>query len=332
MDFSYDPTQQSIAELARAVLRAAPDHARTVQALASEPGYDETLWKGLAQAGLLSLAVPAAQGGDGLGAVEVSAVLAEVGRQTLPVPALATLAFGVLPVAALGGADVVGKVADGAVLTGALTRMSVVDGTLSGRATAVPYAAQAERIVVAVENGLALVRPGDATLTRTPTSSGAPEYTVVCDGAAAEIVRGDPAVVERFALAGAAAVADGILAGAVGLTADHLRTRHQFGKPLATFQAVAQQIADVYVVARTVHLAACAANWTLADDDLDIAAYWLAAELPAALQACHHLHGGLGVDSTYPLHRYYAQAKDLARLVGGASARLDRIGARCTSN
>jgi alkylation response protein AidB-like acyl-CoA dehydrogenase len=169
-------------------------------------------------------------------------------------------------------------------------------------------------------------------VTRTPTSSGAPEYTVVCDAAPAEIVPGDPAVLDRYTVAGAAAVADGVLAGALSLTAEHVRDRHQFGKPLATFQAVAQQIADVYVTARTVHLASCAANYGLSDDDVDVAAYWVASELPTALQICHHLHGGLGLDISYPLHRYYAQAKDLARLVGGASSRLDRIGARCSSN
>jgi alkylation response protein AidB-like acyl-CoA dehydrogenase len=134
------------------------------------------------------------------------------------------------------------------------------------------------------------------------------------------------------AVAGAAAVADGVIAGALALTADHVRSREQFGRALATFQAVAQQIADVYVVARTVHLAALSAAWRLeagldADEDIAIAAYWLAAELPTALQVCHHLHGGLGVDITYPLHRYYSHAKDLARFVGGAAYRLDRQGA-----
>jgi 3-oxo-4-pregnene-20-carboxyl-CoA dehydrogenase alpha subunit len=332
VDFTLDETQRSIAELARTVLRGASDHARTEQALATAPGYDETLWKGLAQAGLLSLAVPASHGGDGYGAVEVSTVLAEVGRQTLPVPALATLAMGVLPLAALGGADVLREIADGGVLSAALTPMSLARGTISGRATGVPYAAQALRIVVPCAEGLALVRPGDTSLTRTPTSSGTPEYTVVCDAAPAEVVRGDPAVLDRYAVAGAVAVADGVLAGALNLTAEHVRTRHQFGKPLATFQAVAQQIADVYVTARTVHLASCAVNYGLADDDVDVAAYWVASELPTAVQICHHLHGGLGVDNIYPLHRYYAHAKDLGRLVGGASSRLDRIGARCSSN
>jgi alkylation response protein AidB-like acyl-CoA dehydrogenase len=171
------------------------------------------------------------------------------------------------------------------------------------------------------------------TLTRATTSTGAPEYTLHLDAAPVESVLAASAEdLDRFAVAGAAAVADGVIAGALALTAGHVRSREQFGRALATFQAVAQQIADVYVVARTVHLAALSAAWRLevglaADEDLAVAAYWLAAELPKALQVCHHLHGGLGVDITYPLHRYYSQAKDLARFVGGAAYRLDLLGA-----
>jgi alkylation response protein AidB-like acyl-CoA dehydrogenase len=154
------------------------------------------------------------------------------------------------------------------------------------------------------------------------------------DVAPDEVIGGDTEALGRFAVAGAAAVADGVIAGALALTAEHLRSRVQFGRPLATFQAVAQEIGDVYITARTVHLASTAVNWELANgrdvsDDAEIAAYWLAAELPAALQMCHHLHGGLGVDITYPLHRYYSHAKDLARLVGGSAYRLDRIGLAC---
>ena len=102
-------------------------------------------------------------------------------------------------------------------------------------------------------------------------------------------------------------------------------------------ELTSEQIADVYVTARTLHLVATSAAWRLAqgldaDDDLAVAAYWLAAELPKALQTCQHLHGGLGVDVTYPLHRYYSHGIDLARFVGGAAYRLDRLGARCSSN
>ncbi|HEY2271436.1 MAG TPA: acyl-CoA dehydrogenase family protein [Jatrophihabitantaceae bacterium] len=338
MDFTLDETQQAVADLAATVLRTEPDHARATAALASPSGYDETLWKAVAQAGLLALAVPAAAGGDGLGSVEVAAVLAEVGRQVLPSPALSTLALGVLPLAAAGAHGALADVPDGAVLTAALQPMALRGGTLTGRARGVAYAAQAQRIVVPHQDGLALLDPAGATLTRTPTSTGAPEYTVECTSAPVDAVLScDPDAVAQYAVAGALAVADGVLAGALELTTRHLRERVQFGRPLATFQAVAQEIGDIYITSRTIHLAAAAVNWALANDrdatdDIEIGAYWLAAELPAALQMCHHLHGGLGVDITYPLHRYYSHAKDLARFVGGAAFRLDRIGVPCTSS
>jgi alkylation response protein AidB-like acyl-CoA dehydrogenase len=303
----------------------------------------------MAQAGLLALALPGPVGGDGFGALETGLVLTEVGRQTLPLPALATLALGVLPVVAYGDEQqqraLLPEVADGRVLTAALrdapgAPVKWASSGLTGTRIGVPYAAQAHRILVPASEGVAVVDPHgrDVTLERTPTSTGAPEYTVTFAGVLPEtVLDATPEDVDRFAVAGATAVADGVIAGALQLTADHVRSRQQFGRPLAAFQAVAQQVADVYIVARTVHLAAVSGAWRLstrrdADDDLALAAYWLAAELPKAVQVCHHLHGGLGVDTTYPLHRYYSQAKDLARFVGGAADRLDRLGARCSSN
>jgi alkylation response protein AidB-like acyl-CoA dehydrogenase len=95
-------------------------------------------------------------------------------------------------------------------------------------------------------------------------------------------------------------------------------SRRQFGKPLAAFQAVAQQIADVYIAWRTTHLAALAA--CVSESDAPLAAYWLRTETPAAMRTCHHLHGGIGLDITYPLHRYTSMLKDLLRLVRMADA------------
>jgi alkylation response protein AidB-like acyl-CoA dehydrogenase len=343
VDFSLDESQQAVADLAATVLRGDADDGRVLAALASAGGYDEAAWKAMGQAGLLGLSLPQSIGGDGMGALASGLVLTEVGRQVLPLPALATLALGVLPVAAYGTPahhrQLLPEVADGRILTAALrdapgVAVRLVGGALSGARVGVPYAEQAHRILVPTAHGTAVLDPhaDGVTLCRTPTSTRAPEYTVQLRGARPEsMFAADGDDLDRFAVAGAAAVADGVISGALALTADHLRSRQQFGRPLATFQAVAQQVADVYVVARTVHLAAVSGAWRLeagldADDDLAVAAYWLAAELPKALQVCHHLHGGLGVDITYPLHRYYSQAKDLARFVGGASYRLDRLG------
>jgi alkylation response protein AidB-like acyl-CoA dehydrogenase len=348
VDFTLDESQQAIADLATTVLRPDQDHARVEQALSSAPGYDETAWKSLAQAGLLGVALPAELGGDGAGPLEVALLVAAVGRQTLPLPALATLALGVLPVRAYGSPTqqraVLDEVATGRVLTAALRDApgsSVqLEDRLAGVRVGVPYAAQAHRVLVPTAAGTAVVDPHGAgiELVRTPSSAGAPEYTMRFDGApVTDVLSASMGDLDRYAVLGAAAAADGTLAGALALTAAHVRDRRQFGKPLATFQAVAQQIADVYVASRTMHLAATSAAWRLATgldatEDLAVAAHWLTVEVPAAVQTCHHLHGGLGVDITYPLHRYFGQAKDLARLVGGSAARLDALGALCTSS
>jgi alkylation response protein AidB-like acyl-CoA dehydrogenase len=102
---------------------------------------------------------------------------------------------------------------------------------------------------------------------------------------------------------------------------------------LATFQAVSQQLADVYIASRTLALASTSVVWRLsqdrdADEDLDVLAYWLSAEAPPAMQICHHLHGGMGMDVTYPMHRYYSSIKDLTRLLGGPAHRLDLVAGR----
>ena len=93
----------------------------------------------------------------------------------------------------------------------------------------------------------------------------------------------------RLAVAGACCVADGAVAAALELTTGYIKDREQFGRPLATFQAVAQQIADVYITARVLHLATISACWRLdtgleADGDVDVAGYWLAEHAPIALR------------------------------------------------
>ena len=255
------------------------------------------------------------------------------------------------PVAAFGSPaqqrDLLAEVADGRVLTAALRDAAGAgvrtDGaTLTGSRVGVPYAAQAHRILVPTDSGTAVIDPHGAGRRRCTAPRPRPARPSTPCGST-------PRAALDWLAAGPRRVRP-LRRGRGGrrgrrrarrrrwhLTAEHLRTREQFGRPLATFQAVAQQVADVYVIARTVHLAAVSTAWRLsngldADEDLAVAAYWLAAEVPKALQVCHHLHGGLGVDTTYPLHRYYSQAKDLARFVGGAAHRLDRLGARCSSN
>ncbi|WP_067668310.1 acyl-CoA dehydrogenase family protein [Nocardia miyunensis] len=358
MDFNRDESQDAVAEV-------------VVSLLERNTERDIELWPTLVDSGLLAVPLPERFGGDDMGLLEVSAMLTELATDAVQVPALATLGLGVLPL--------VGNIPDtlaekifpavikGSVLTAALHEpgapfttqpktTAVAEGAsvrISGRKTAVPYADQAQWILVPTDAGLAVV-DGDATgigRVESPTSAGFPEFSVQFDDViipAEQLLPIGVAGLHRLALASIGSVADGLLKGVLTLTAEHLRTRQQFGRPLAEFQAVAQEIADVYVVSRTLHVAAVSANWALAthlgsgpseaeaiehrvDDDLEVLAYAVASDLPAAMQKCHHLHGGIGVDVTHPLHRYYSQAKDIARWLGGESFRLDRLGARCSS-
>jgi 3-oxo-4-pregnene-20-carboxyl-CoA dehydrogenase alpha subunit len=375
MDFTLDETQQAVARLAAEVLdRARPPQPR--HAGAAE-GFDSAQWKELGQAGLLSLALPDWLGGDGLGVLETALVLTEAGRRAASLPALATLALGVLPVVRWGDRDLQRTLLDGVgsgdvILTAAVreptgvmpavpattARLGGRSGTVSGVKVGVLYAAAADWILVPASiaaggadvpgrTGVVVVkRSADGvSLERTHSAGGEPEYTLRLDdapvadvvGAVTDDMRagGGRVVADlyRLAVAGACCLGDGALAAALALTTAHVGAREQFGRPLATFQAVAGQIAEVYIASRTLHLATMSACWRLAtgrdaDHDLDVAAYWLADQATAALRACHHLHGGIGMDVTYPLHRYSSMVKDLARFVGGADYRLDRLGDR----
>jgi 3-oxo-4-pregnene-20-carboxyl-CoA dehydrogenase alpha subunit len=360
MDFTLGETEQAVASTAAEVLGHAQPPA--------EPGADDTaLWKELSRAGLLSLALPAFLGGDELGVLAVATALTEIGRRAAPVPALATLALGVLPVVRWGDRDLQQAVLDGVasgdtLLTAAVREPSQVmpvvpattarlaggSGTVSGIKIGVPCGAGADWILVPARitaggtgTGVMVVASSASGLSwqRTHSASSCPEYTLRLDAAPVSHVLGAGTAgrvvtdLYQLATAGACCLADGAVAGALALTTGHVAAREQFGRPLASFQAAAEKVADVYITSRTLHLATLSACWRLdagrgAAADLDVAAYWLADRAPAALQTCHHLHGGIGMDVSYPLHRYSSLVKDLVRFVGGADHRLDRLGAR----
>ena len=335
MDFSLTESQQAIADLAGQLL----DEAKT------------SPWKELARAGLLSLSLPAELGGDGLGVLETAALLTEVGRRAAPVPALATLMTGVLPIvrwgdgglrrvllppAAAGELILTAGIREPSDPMPAIPAATVTDGTVSGTKVGVPYCAQAGRVLVPVSfedtTGVVIIDPAapGAHVTRTPAAG--PEYTLRLDRVPVEHVLGEAAALSdlyQLAVAGACCLADGALAAALALTRDHIATRRQFGRPLAAFQAVAQQIADVYIASRTLHLATQSACWLLdegkdAAGDLGVAGYWCAEEAPRSVRTCHHLHGGTGMDTTYPLHRLSALIGDLVRYLGGAEYQLEQ--------
>jgi alkylation response protein AidB-like acyl-CoA dehydrogenase len=337
VDFTPDPEQQAVADVVTSVLDR------------------DNSWDALVAGGVTALAVPERLGGDGVGLAEIATALTEIGRHGTVSPALATLGLGTAVLLDLASDEQQDRyltgVAKGSVLTAALNEagaplpdrpsVTFADGKLNGTKIAVPYAQQAEWIIVTADNAVVVVSPKAAgvQLTKTPSSNKGDEYTVTFTGAEVDGVLdgSSPHRVNQLALAAIGAFASGLVAGALRLTADYVANRHQFGKPLSTFQTVAAQLAEVYIASRTLTLAATSVVWRLAegrdsDDDLDVLGYWLASQAPPVMQICHHLHGGMGMDIDYPMDRYYSTIKDLTRLVGGSSHRLELVGAQCSSN
>ncbi|WP_199254302.1 acyl-CoA dehydrogenase family protein [Mycolicibacterium mengxianglii] len=334
MDFMPAPEQQAVADVVTSVLTR------------------DNSWDALVAGGVPALGVPERLGGDGVGLPEVTTAITEIGRRGSTGPALATLGLALLPLLDLANEEqqdrYLAGVPKGAVLTAALNEpgaalpdlpsVKLSNGRLNGTKVGVPYAGTAEWILVTADTGVVVVaaKAAGVQVIATPTSNGTDEFAVTFDDvtvAEADVLAGATAHrVNQLALAAIGAYGAGLVAGALRLTADYVANREQFGRPLSTFQTVAAQLAEVYIISRTLDLAATSAIWRLAegrdaDDDLDVLGYWLTAQAPPMMQTCHHLHGGMGMDITYPMDRFYSTIKDLTRLLGGPSHRLDLVGA-----
>ncbi|MGY2875081.1 3-oxo-4-pregnene-20-carboxyl-CoA dehydrogenase beta subunit [Marmoricola sp. URHA0025 HA25] len=305
-------------------------------------------WQAFADAGLLGLVAPEDLGGEGLGLGEIGVLLHEVGTRALDLPVWDTLACGLMTLVRAGTPEqqarfvpdlVAGKLLLAAAMSepGAALldppRTTLVDGLVSGHKTSVSDL-ESSLLLVTTDAGVVVVDPAGDGVTRTPgyASRGQAETGFVFDRAPVlEVLpEGAERVLREHAAAGLLLLGAGLLAGARDLTAGYIKEREQFGRRLAEFQAVAMQIADVYVTSRMTALAAASASWRVqealpADEDLAVGAAWFADRAPAALQTCHHLHGGMGVDETYPLHHYFAQVKDVARRLGGRAATLAHV-------
>ncbi len=124
----------------------------------------------------------------------------------------------------------------------------------------------------------------------------------------------------------------GVCEEALAITARYVSEREQFGSKLGTFQAVGQRVADAYIDTEGIRLTALQAIWRLSEgldahDELMTAKFWAADGGQRVVHAAQHLHGGIGVDLDYPIHRYFRWAKVLELTLGGASPSLLRLGA-----
>ncbi|MER7456778.1 acyl-CoA dehydrogenase family protein [Micromonospora sp. NPDC126480] len=344
-DLLYSADEEALRDSVRALLAAHAPGQRVLARLDGDDPYDGALWARLAgQLGLTGLAVPEAYGGAGAGFREVAVVLEELGRAVAPVPYLGTT-VATRALLSCGGSELLGRVATGdcavalavcfATAPGTRPHPLAVapDGTLSGTVPGVADALPCDVLLVPAGDGLYAVDaagPGvrmvpvvslDATRTLADlVLTGAPGR-LLASGAAAW------AALDDALTAGAALLASeqvGVAQYCLDRTVGHVRERHQFGRPVGSFQAVKHRLADLWVEVTEARAVARHAADRLATGHAEAP---LAASLaqaycgPVAVHAAEvgvQLHGGIGFTWEHPLHLYLKRAKSSAIAFGTA--------------
>jgi 3-oxocholest-4-en-26-oyl-CoA dehydrogenase beta subunit len=350
MDFTLSEEQEAVRQVAGTILGdlATPERVKEVERSADR--VDWHLWSALAAAGLLGIAVPEADGGAGLGVTELCLVLEQQGRRVAPVPlvwaavaAMAVSRFGTPREREAWARRVVGG---DVVVTCALAGTGVEARRgpggawlLTGDAVSVPYAHVAGRVLVPARTGggtvVALVDPGAAQGEVAEATDHQLLTHLRFDRAPADAVLGGPEVLEwalQRALVGVAAVQLGVAEEALALAAAYTSNRFQFGRPLSSFQSTSARAADAYIDTEAMRVTVLQAAWRLdhgrdASTAVAVAKWWAAEAGQRVVHTTQHLHGGLGADVEYPVHRYFLVGKQLSETLGGAGPHLAQIGA-----
>ncbi len=367
MDFNLSEEQLAVSEAATGLFSGLVDPERIGAIEQTHDRIDRVLWQALADADLLGLAVPESEGGAGQGLMELCLLLEAQGKAVAPVPLWATLVLGALPIAHFGSEAqrarwLPGVVSGDVILTAALTGSAAsptsspaVRATaqgegwvLEGTELAVPQAHLAERIVVPARTAdggvvLVLVDPAASgvSLEHAVTTNREihPHLHLAGVAVGADDVLVGPDVGRStldFLLVAAiitlCALQVGVCEAALTQTAAYLNARHQFGRPLSTFQGTMLRAADAAIDIEAMRVTWQNAAWRFdtGRDAADAArvAKWQAAERgQRTVHATQHLHGGMGADITYPIHRYFLWGKQIELVLGGPSAQLARLGA-----
>lgn len=362
MDFTFTPEQDEAAALTASILtdRATPERLKQVEKAGDR--FDRDLWREFGSAGLLSLHLPEVDGGAGLGLIELARVLVEVGRHVAPLP-LATHGPASRLVAEVGSpqqrAHLLADAADGRrLLTVALaepldhlpscpgvTAAPTADGwVLNGTKTIVRAGMAADTFLVTATAadgvGVFAVDAEAAGMQRHAQTTSDGDVVAMVElrdvrlEAEALLGSADGDAAHRLGqLATVAAAAEqlGVVEGAVHLTASYAKQREQFGRPIGTFQAVSQRLADGYIDAQFQALTLWQAVWRL-EEGLDADVAVASAKLWAADAGHHvahttvHVHGGVGIDLDGEAHRYFTAAKRFEFSFGSATEQALTIG------
>ena len=360
MDFTPTAGQEDAASLARQILGDRCTTERLAEVEKSGDRFDRALWSEVGDAGLIGLALPEEHGGAGLGVLEMTSLLEEAGRVVAPLP-LATHVAAAMTVARFGSdsqrQEWLPDVVTGEyVLAPALAEDHAAsperpatavqpDGEgwrLTGAKTLVRAGNAADLFLVpaTTEEGVAvfLVRPDDVGVTVEPQQVTDGDVTGRLELGGVRLTAdrrlgGDEAHLWLRLVTDVALCAEllGVCQGALDLTSEYARTREQFGRPIGTFQAVSQRLADCFIDVQGFRLTVTQAAWRLAEDlpcDVEVATarLWAADTGHKVAHTTVHVHGGVGIDLDGAAHRYFTAAKRAEMTLGGTTLQARIVG------
>ncbi|WP_406406378.1 acyl-CoA/acyl-ACP dehydrogenase [Streptomyces halstedii] len=353
-DLLYSEAEEDLRSAVRSLLAARADAPAVIAATESGSPYDRRLWDLLASGiGAAGLLVPEKLGGQGASHREAAVVLEELGRSVAPAPYLtsAVVATEILlaldtragPVAALLADLAAGRTTAVLALppsTSAAGAAAALTGTLERTVPSVADAVAADVLLVPTAEGLYAVAaedPGVRVDPLVPLDLTRPLASVTLTGATGTLLA-------EAAPAGAA-VARGLLAGAgllaseqLGLaewclteTVRHTRERHQFNRPVGSFQALKHRMAQLWLEVVSARAAARNAADALATGSPDaplavaVAQAYCSRTAVHAAEECVQLHGGIGMTWEHPAHLYLKRAKADALVYGTAGRHQETV-------
>jgi alkylation response protein AidB-like acyl-CoA dehydrogenase len=351
MDFKTTEAADDLGGLVRTITESVctPERHRELDGL--DERFDRELWAKLIEADILSTAAPEAVGGGGFGVLEQVAVLVALGRQLASVPYLESVVLGAGALAkfasqelqqqwatpAISGSKIIAVALDGEMGEGPV---QATGGKLTGSRTQVSYGPVADAFLVPAETDsgtkVFLVGRDDPGVTVTSldtTGHGSVGRLDLQAADAANVVGGDEVLawLVNNADLGRSAYQLGVIERALELTSTYAREREQFDRPIGSFQAVSSRLADDYIAVKALRLTVTQAAWRLSEDlpadvEVSTAAFWAADAGHRVAHTTVHVHGGVGIDTDHPVHRYFLAAKQIEFAVGSATGQLLRIG------
>ena len=365
MDFLFSEDQNAIRDLAKQIFSDRTTDEYLLKFDRTDEVYDDALWATLAAQGLLGITIAEEFGGTGLGFTELCLMLEEQGRHVSPIPLFSSLVLGVLPVAEFGTVSQQQKylapLATGELkLTAAISELGMSEAiagqvsavkngdgwTLNGELACVPDACVANAIlvpasldgaqtffIVDADTAGVKIEGQCSSLGMNEGSLSLESVELYGDAVLGQVGEGAAVLawLEQRAEIAICAMQVGVTEEALKRTAEFTCERKQFGAPIGSFQAVAMQAADAFIDVEAIRSVYWLALYRLTSDldaraEVRCAKWWAVDAGHRIVYRTQHLHGGMGSDVEYPIHRFFLWAKHLGMMLGGRSVQITKLG------